>query len=87
VPDQLATTASCPVPAQSPTQSGTWVMPKAPGGIPFTDVAVPGAQPQFPGATTVGATDVPAAPALPDTAGVPLPEASLLADTALVQTP
>ncbi|MEU5848457.1 right-handed parallel beta-helix repeat-containing protein [Saccharopolyspora shandongensis] len=89
VPAQLVTTASCPVPAQSPTPSGTWVMPKAPGGIPFTDVAVPDAQPQFPNATTTGATvvpAVPAVPALPDIASIPLPSASLLAGSALVQT-
>lgn len=86
VPAQLVTTASCPVPAQSPTPSGTWAMPKAPGGIPFTDVAVPEAQPQFPNATTTGATAVPAVPALPDTASIPLPSASLLAGNALVQT-
>lgn len=86
VPAQLVTTASCPVPAQSPTPSGTWVMPKAPGGIPFTDVAAPDAQPQFPNATTTGATAVPAVPALPDTASIPLPSASLLAGSALVQT-
>ncbi|MGW3471826.1 right-handed parallel beta-helix repeat-containing protein [Saccharopolyspora sp. NPDC000995] len=86
VPAQLVTTASCPVPAASPTPSGTWAMPKAPGGIPFTDVAVPDAQPQFPNATTTGATAVPAVPALPDTASIPLPSASLLAGNALVQT-
>lgn len=84
-PAQLATAASCPVPAQSPTPSGTWAMPTAPGGIPFTDVAAPGAQQQFPNATTTGATAVPAVPALPDIASIPLPSASLLADSALVQ--
>ncbi|WP_256413774.1 right-handed parallel beta-helix repeat-containing protein [Saccharopolyspora sp. ASAGF58] len=86
VPAQLVTTASCPVPAQSPTPSGTWAMPTAPGGIPFTEVAVPGAQPQFPNATTTGATAVPAVPVLPDTASIPLPSASLLAGNALVRT-
>ncbi|HET6503211.1 MAG TPA: right-handed parallel beta-helix repeat-containing protein [Amycolatopsis sp.] len=86
VPAQLVTSASCPVPAQAPALSGTWTMPTAPGGIPFTDVAVPGAQPQFPNATTTGATAVPAVPALPDAASIPLPSASLLADSALVQT-
>jgi len=86
VPAQLAVIASCPGTAQSPALSGTWTMPTAPGGIPFTDVAEPGAQPQFPDATTTGATAVPAAPALPDIAGIPLPSASLLADSARVQT-
>lgn len=86
VPAALDTAAACPVPAQSPTPSGTWAMPKAPGGIPFTDVAAPHAQPQFPDATTAGATAVPAVPDLPDPAGIPLPSAALLADRALVQT-
>jgi Right handed beta helix region len=86
VPARLTTTASCPVPARLPTPSGTWVTPTAPGGIPFTDVAAPGAQPQFPNATTTGATAVPAVPAIPDTASIPLPSASLLADSARVQT-
>jgi hypothetical protein len=86
VPAQLVTTASCPIPAQSPTPSGTWSMPTPPGGIPFTDVELPGPQPQFPDATTTGATAVPAVPALPDTANIPLPSPSLLADSALVQT-
>lgn len=86
VPAALTTTASCPVPAQSVTPSGTWTMPRAPGGIPFTDVAAPDAQPQFPNATTAGATAVPTVPALPDTASIPLPSASLLADSARVQT-
>jgi hypothetical protein len=85
VPAQLAATAPCPLPAKSPTPSGTWETPTAPGGIPFTDVAAPGAQPQFPNATTIGATAVPAVPALPDTASIPLPSASLLADSARVQ--
>lgn len=86
VPAQLVTTAPCPAPAQSPTPSGSWAMPAPPGGIPFTDVAAPRAQPEFPNATTTGATDVPATPALPDTANIPLPPASLLADSAVVQT-
>jgi hypothetical protein len=83
VPAQLATTASCPVADASP--SGTWAWPAPPRGIPFTDVAEPAPQPQFPNATT-GATAVPAVPALPDIAGIPLPPASLLADGALVRT-
>jgi copper-binding protein NosD len=84
-PATIATTASCPVPAQSPTPSGTWTMPTPPGGIPFTDVAAPPAQPQFPNATTTGATAVPAVPALPDIASIPMASASLLAGNARVQ--
>ncbi|MER0483807.1 right-handed parallel beta-helix repeat-containing protein [Streptomyces sp. Edi2] len=86
VPARLAATASCPLPARSPSPAGRWAMPTAPGGIPFTEVAVPGPQPQFPRATTTGATTVPAVPALPKTAGIPLPSASLLAANARVQT-
>ena len=86
VPARLAATASCPLPARSLSPAGRWAMPTAPGGIPFTDVAAPGAQPRFPGATTTGATAVPAVPALPDTAGIPLPSASLLAAGARVRT-
>ncbi|WP_336048046.1 right-handed parallel beta-helix repeat-containing protein [Streptomyces sp. CA2R101] len=86
VPARLATTASCPLPAGSPSPAGRWAMPTAPGGIPFTEVAVPGPQPQFPRATTTGATTVPAVPALPKTAGIPLPPASLLAAHARVRT-
>ncbi|MFD8546888.1 nitrous oxide reductase family maturation protein NosD [Streptomyces sp. NPDC059649] len=87
VPARLATTASCPVAARSTSPAGRWAMPKAPGGIPFTEVAAPGPQPQFPHATTTGATAVPAVPALPKTAGIPLPSASLLAANARVRTP
>ncbi|AEM80118.1 right-handed parallel beta-helix repeat-containing protein [Streptomyces violaceusniger] len=86
VPARLATTASCPRPARSPSPSGTWAKPTAPGGIPFTDVAAPKRQPQFPNARTAGATAVPAVPALPDTAGVRLPPTSLLAEAARVRT-
>lgn len=86
VPAHLAKTASCPLPARSSSPSGTWATPKAPRGIPFTNVAAPPTQPQFPNATTTGATAVPAVPALPDTTGVPLPPASLLAAGARVQT-
>ncbi|GAA2663374.1 hypothetical protein GCM10009864_34360 [Streptomyces lunalinharesii] len=86
VPAALATTAPCPLPATSPSPAGTWPTPTAPGGIPFTDVAVPGPQPQFPHAGTTGATAVPAVPALPETADVPLPPTSLLAAHARVQT-
>lgn len=83
VPAQLVTTASCPVAEASP--SGTWAWPEPPRGIPFTDVAAPARQPQFPNAAT-GATAVPAVPELPDIAGIPLPSPSLLADGALVRT-
>ncbi|MEV6586479.1 right-handed parallel beta-helix repeat-containing protein [Streptomyces acidicola] len=85
VPARLATTASCPQAAKSSSPAGSWEMPKAPGGIAFTKVAAPGPQPQFPKATTTGATVVPAVPDLPDTAGIPLPSASLLTANALVQ--
>jgi hypothetical protein len=84
VPAQLATTASCPVADASP--SGTWTWPGPPRGIPFTDVAPPAPQPQYPNATTAGATAVPAVPVLPDIAGIVAPSASLLADRALVRT-
>ncbi|WP_367435684.1 right-handed parallel beta-helix repeat-containing protein [Streptomyces celluloflavus] len=86
VPARLADTAPCPLPAGSPSPAGSWTIPTAPGGIPFTEVAAPGPQPQFPNARTTGATVVPAVPALPDTAGIPLPSASLLAAGARVQT-
>ncbi|GAA1105857.1 right-handed parallel beta-helix repeat-containing protein [Streptomyces javensis] len=86
VPARLATIASCPRPARSSSPSGTWAKPTAPGGIPFTDVAAPERQPQFPNATTAGATAVPAVPALPDTADFRLPSASLLATGARVRT-
>ncbi|MGW3498744.1 right-handed parallel beta-helix repeat-containing protein [Streptomyces sp. NPDC001020] len=86
VPARLATSASCPLPARSPSPYGRWAAPTAPGGIPFTEVARPGLQPQFPNATTTGATTVPAVPAMPDVARIPLPSASLLAAGARVQT-
>ncbi|MGA5270339.1 right-handed parallel beta-helix repeat-containing protein [Streptomyces lydicamycinicus] len=86
VPARLATAASCPLPARSSSPAGRWAMPAAPRGIPFTEVAAPGPQPQFPHATTTGATAVPAVPALPKTAGIPLPSASLLAAHARVRT-
>ncbi|MBL1116297.1 right-handed parallel beta-helix repeat-containing protein [Streptomyces sp. 110] len=85
-PARLATTASCPRPARSLSPSGTWAKPTAPGGIPFTEVAAPKRQPQFPKATTTGATAVPSVPALPDTAGIRLPSASLLVAGARVGT-
>lgn len=87
VPARLATTAACPLPAKAPSPTGTWAAPTAPGGIPFTEVAAPGPQPQFPHAATAGATAVPAVPALPEPADVPLPPASLLAAHARVRTP
>jgi hypothetical protein len=86
VPARLATSAACPVPAGSSSPAGTWAAPTAPGGIPFSEVAAPAPQPQFPHATTTGATAVPAVPDLPETAGVPLPSVSLLAAHARVQT-
>jgi hypothetical protein len=82
VPAGLPTTASCPTPSPSPF--GTWPMPTAPGGIPFTEVAAPGLLPQFPNATTSGATTVPAVPALPDIASIVLPPVSLFAEGARV---
>ncbi len=85
-PARLAATAPCPQPAKSPTPTGSWAMPTAPGGIPFSEVAAPGPQPQFPHAATTGATAVPATVALPDLAGIPLPPASLLAAHAQVRT-
>ena len=84
MPAALATIAVCPAAASTP--SGTWTAPAAPDGIPFTDVAAPPAQPQFPNATTTGATPVPAVPALPDIASIQLPAASLMAETARVRT-
>lgn len=86
VPARLATTASCPRPARSASPAGTWAKPTAPGGIPFTEVAAPGPQPQFPKATTSGATTVPAVPALPETADIRLPSVALLAADARVRT-
>ncbi|MFE3142883.1 right-handed parallel beta-helix repeat-containing protein [Streptomyces scopuliridis] len=86
VPAGLADTASCPVPATSPTPSGSWASPTAPAGIPFTDVAAPGPQPEFPHATTTGATVVPDVPALPDIADIALPSPSLLAAGARART-
>ncbi|MFJ8229096.1 right-handed parallel beta-helix repeat-containing protein [Streptomyces sp. NPDC094448] len=86
VPAGLASIASCRVPATSPTPSGSWRSPAAPAGIPFTDVAEPGRQPEFPGAGTARATVVPDVPALPPVAGIALPSPSLLADGARVRT-
>lgn len=86
VPAPLATTAACPLPAGSSSPAGTWAAPTAPGGIPFTEVAAPAPQPQFPDAATADATAVPPVPALPKTEGIRLPPASLLAANARVQT-
>ncbi|MFH8618910.1 right-handed parallel beta-helix repeat-containing protein [Streptomyces sp. NPDC017979] len=85
VPAGIADTASCTAPATSPTPSGSWRSQTAPAGIPFTDVAAPGPQPEFPQAANVGPTAVPDAPALPDLADVVLPPPSLLATGARVQ--
>src|SRR5699024_1238805 len=84
MPARLATTAPCPLPAGPPSPAGRWTTPAAPAGTPFTEVAAPGPQPQFPPARSSGATAVPAVPDLPDTAGIPLPSASLLAAGARV---
>ncbi|GAA1965407.1 hypothetical protein GCM10009838_23710 [Catenulispora subtropica] len=86
VPSGLGTSAACPIGPQTASPSGTWTAPKPPNGIPFTDVAAPPVQPQFPNAAGSPATVVPAAPVVPDTARVQVPTASLLAATALVQT-
>lgn len=86
IPDGLGTkAAACPVAHQTPSPAGTWTAPTPPAGIPFTDVAAPPVQPQFPNAAGSPATDVPAVPAVPDISGVQVPTASLLAATALVR--
>ncbi|EYT82079.1 plasmid stabilization protein [Streptomyces sp. Tu 6176] len=85
VPARLAVVAACPRPAGSLSPAGRWTAPTAPGGIPFTEVAAPGPQPQFPRAATTGATAVPAVPVLPRTADIPLPPVSLLAANARVR--
>ncbi|NJQ01096.1 plasmid stabilization protein [Streptomyces sp. PLAI1-29] len=86
VPARLATTAACPVADGATSPSGRWAAPAPPGGIPFTEVAAPAPQPQFPRAATAGATVVPAVPALPETADARLPPVSLLAAHARVRT-
>ncbi|NUT45933.1 MAG: plasmid stabilization protein [Saccharothrix sp.] len=86
VPARLATTAACPLPAKSLSPTGTWSAPTAPGGIPFTEVAAPAPQPQFPDAATAGPTVVPRVPDLPKTEDIPLPPESLLAENARVRT-
>ena len=85
VPAGLGTTAPCPGARQSPSASGTWAAPKPLSGIPYTDVAAPPAQPQFPNAAGTPATVVPAVPLLPDASGIEIPSASLLADSALIR--
>lgn len=86
VPAGLVDSASCPVPAKSATPAGSWPSPTGPAGIPFTDVTAPGPQPEFPRATTAGATVVPDVPALPDIADIALPSESLLAARARART-
>ncbi|MGW2714695.1 plasmid stabilization protein, partial [Streptomyces sp. NPDC001356] len=80
------TAAASPAPAGSSSPGGTWAAPTAPGGIPFTEVAAPAPQPQFPDAATAGATVVPPVPELPKTEDIRVPPASLLAANARVRT-
>ncbi|WP_093575132.1 right-handed parallel beta-helix repeat-containing protein [Amycolatopsis rubida] len=82
IPEGLPTTAACPAAAASP--SGMWTRARPPAGIPFTEVAEPPSQPQFPDARTAGPTVVPAGPEFPDVAKIQAPAASLLADRASV---
>lgn len=82
IPEGLPTSAACPAAAASP--SGMWTRAKPPAGIPFTEVAAPPLQPQFPDARTAGPTVVPAVPEFPDVAKIQAPAASLLADRASV---
>jgi len=84
IPDGLPASAGCPVAPGTPSPSGTWSRGKAPSGIPFTEVAAPPVQPQFPNARTAGATVVPPVPVFPDVAKVPVPAAGLLAERASV---
>ncbi|MBS2533228.1 right-handed parallel beta-helix repeat-containing protein [Catenulispora sp. NF23] len=84
-PSGLTKTAACPATHQTQSPSGTWSAPTPPAGIPFTTVAAPPVQPQFPNAAGAPATVVPATPTMPDPAGIQVPTASLLAATALVQ--
>ncbi|MFF9480129.1 nitrous oxide reductase family maturation protein NosD [Streptomyces sp. NPDC014733] len=86
VPARLAATAACPVPAGASSPTGTWTAPAAPGGIPFTEVAAPAPQPQFPDAATAGPTVVPPVVTPPKVADIRLPPASLLAAHARVRT-
>ncbi|GAA4550881.1 right-handed parallel beta-helix repeat-containing protein [Amycolatopsis samaneae] len=84
VPDGLAAGAPCPADAAAVSPSGTLPRPAPPRGIPFTEVAVPPAQPQFPDARTAGPTTVPPVPVFPDVAAIGVPPVSLLADRAVV---
>ncbi|GAA1592662.1 hypothetical protein GCM10009804_56400 [Kribbella hippodromi] len=65
--------------------SGAWKGPVPPRGIPFNQVVAPPVQPQYPAATTTGATTVPEAPALPSLAQLTTPAPTLLADRALAK--
>nr|WP_323747102.1 right-handed parallel beta-helix repeat-containing protein [Catenulispora pinisilvae] len=85
-PSGLPKTAACPATHQTQSPSGTWSAPTPPPGIPFTTVAAPPVQPQFPNAAGAPGTVVPATPTTPDPASIQVPTASLLAATALVQT-
>ncbi|MEU9338052.1 right-handed parallel beta-helix repeat-containing protein [Streptomyces sp. NPDC048290] len=84
VPAGLASTASCPTTAASP--SGSWRYPAPPAGIPFTEVAAPAPQPEFPEAATTGPTVVPDTPDLPKITDIELPTPALLAGSAHVRT-
>ncbi|WP_194895110.1 right-handed parallel beta-helix repeat-containing protein [Catenulispora pinisilvae] len=85
-PSGLPKTAACPATHQTQSPSGTWSAPTPPPGIPFTTVAAPPVQPQFPNVAGAPGTVVPATPTTPDPASIQVPTASLLAATALVQT-
>ncbi|MET9266526.1 right-handed parallel beta-helix repeat-containing protein [Amycolatopsis sp. NPDC004079] len=82
IPEGLAASAACPSAADSP--AGAWTRAKPPAGIPFTEVAAPPPQPQFPDGRTAGPTVVPAVPEFPDVAKIQVPGTSLLADRASV---
>nr|WP_184836378.1 right-handed parallel beta-helix repeat-containing protein [Kribbella solani] len=66
--------------------SGAWKGPIPPRGIPFTEVVAPPAQPQYPAATTTGATTVPATPTLPSLTQLAIPAPTLLTNQALAHT-
>ncbi|WP_409179857.1 nitrous oxide reductase family maturation protein NosD [Amycolatopsis sp. VS8301801F10] len=83
IPEGLAANAACPA-GTSESPSGGWTRARPPAGIPFTEVAAPPVQPQFPDARTAGPTVVPAVPEFPDVEKIPVPAASLLADRASV---
>ncbi|MFE0022603.1 nitrous oxide reductase family maturation protein NosD [Amycolatopsis sp. NPDC059021] len=84
MPDGLTAGARCPAAAGAASPSGTWPRPKPPPGIPFTEVAVPPVQPQFPDALTAGPTVLPAAPVFPDVAAAGVPPVSLFSDRAAI---